>query len=204
MKMNDEVLRYLAGMLSEDEKKKFELQMENSPLLKEKLEKKERYLRELKALGSVEADSHYFENLMPRLRQKMASGKKKSFSFYPGLAYIIPVLAIALFFLIKPFGFNPFNRASGSSAEFAKEVSRMNDRTKVEILGSLMENESGTLQADILPENAAEAVENTMGEELYQGTDSKSQYLDTDELLNSVSGDEAESIYQNMINKKIL
>lgn len=204
MKTNDEILKYLAGMLSEEEKREFELEVQKSPSLKKELEKKASILRGLKALSTTEADTHYFENLLPGIRQKMASGKQKTFSFYPRLAYVIPVLAIIAFFIFKPFGFNPFYKGTSASAEFTKTVSQMNDETKSEVLSNLMENEAGTIQADALPDNAAEAVENTMGEELYRESDSKSQYLDNDELISSISGDEAESIYQSMIHKKIL
>ncbi|MGE5431248.1 MAG: hypothetical protein ACM3QX_09250 [Syntrophomonadaceae bacterium] len=202
--MNDKILKYLAGMLSQEEKRAFELEVQKSPSLKSELEKKASIISGLKSLSTTEADTHYFENLLPQIKQKLASVKKKSFRFYPRLAFVIPVLAVIAVLVFKPLGFNPFYKGMSPSAEFNKTVSQINDQTKYEMLGSLIENESGPVQADALPENAAEAVENTMGEELYQESDSKSQYLDNDELINSISSDEAESIYQNMINKKIL
>ncbi|MCU7492184.1 MAG: hypothetical protein HF300_09325 [Ignavibacteria bacterium] len=209
MKTNDEILKYLAGMLTEEEKKAFELELQKSPLLRKELDKKASVLSGIKALGNTEADSHYFENLLPQLRQKLNSGKGRSFRLYPRLAYVIPVLAVIAFFVFKPFifkpsGFNPFYKGTSGQSEFTKTVSQMNDETKTEVLSTLMENETGTIQAEALPESAAEAVENTMGEELYKESDSKGQYLDNDELINTISSDEAESIYQNMINKKIL
>ncbi|MGE5354256.1 MAG: hypothetical protein ACM3P0_19375 [Acidobacteriota bacterium] len=205
MKTNDEILKYLAGLLSEEEKRAFELEVEKSPLLKKELEKKASVLSGIKALGQTETGSHYFENLLPKVRRKLEARKGKAFRFYPRLAYVIPVLAVIATFIFKPFGFNPFYKATTTGqAEFTKTVSQMNDEVKTEVLSNLMENETGTIQAEALPDNAAEAVENTMGEELYKESDSKSQYLDNDELINSISSDEAESIYQNMINKKIL
>ncbi|HEX2960288.1 MAG TPA: hypothetical protein VHO43_00755 [Ignavibacteriales bacterium] len=204
MKTNDEILKYLAGMLTEEEKKAFELELQKSPLLRKELDKKASVLSGIKALGNTEADSHYFENLLPQLRQKLNSGKGRSFRLYPRLAYVIPVLAVIAFFIFKPSGFNPFYKGTSGQSEFTKTVSQMNDQTKTEVLSTLMENEAGTIQAEALPDNAAEAVENTMGEELYKESDSKGQYLDNDELINTISSDEAESIYQNMINKKIL
>ncbi|MCU7495092.1 MAG: hypothetical protein HF314_15235 [Ignavibacteria bacterium] len=213
MKTNDEILKYLAGLLSEEEKREFELRMENSPSLRKELERKASYLKELKALGSVEADTHYFEQLLPQLRQKKLQqktslGKKRTFRLYPRLAYIVPILAVIAFLLFKPSPYNPTfkkNTAPAPPAELTREVSRMNEQTKRELAGSLMENETGTtIQPESLPDNAAEAVENTLGEELYAGSDSKAQYIDTDELMNSISNDEAEDIYQAMINKKIL
>lgn len=205
MKTNDEILKYLSGMLPEDEMRQLELKIQESPSLRRELEKTKAYLNELKAVGSLEADNSYFENLLPRLRSRLTpQQKKKSFRLYPGLAYMVPVALIIALFLFKPFGFNPLSQETGSSADFTKTVSEMNDQTKSEVLGSLLENESGATQAEVLPDNAAEAVENTMGEELYKGTDNKAQYLDTDELINSISSDEADNVYQNMLHKKIL
>lgn len=208
MKTNNEILRYLAGMLSEEQKRELEGRLGRSPALRKELQEKSELLGQLKSWANPQADTHYFENLLPAVREKLSLQKKKKFSFYPRLAYVIPILAVIAFFVSKPLGLNPFYKPGGSSSEFTRAVSEMNDQARTEILGSLLENESSTSQASAFPENAteevSEAVENRMGEELYKGTDTKSQYLDTDELISTVSNDEAEDIYQNMIHKKIL
>ncbi|HEX2865995.1 MAG TPA: hypothetical protein VHO03_03080 [Ignavibacteriales bacterium] len=205
MKTNDEILKYLSGMLPEEKRREFELKLQKSDSLKRELEKTSAYLSELKALGSLQADTGYFENLLPALRSRLLPHKKKkSFRLYPGIAYMVPAALVAALFLFKPFGFNPFMRGTSTTSEFTREVSEMNDQTRSEVLGSLLENESSITQADVLPDNTAEAVENTMGEELFKGSDNKSQYLDTDELINSISADEADNVYQDMLHKKIL
>ncbi|MGE5401176.1 MAG: hypothetical protein ACM3S2_12290 [Ignavibacteriales bacterium] len=197
MKMNNKVLMYLAGSLTEADRKVFELELEQDPRLRSQLEEARGMLVKLREYGNPEADTHYFTNLLPAVRARI-SGKKK-FSLYPKLAYVLPVLAVIAFFIFKP-----FSSKNADAVDINRTVTEMNDQAKSDILNSMLVSESGSIRTDMLPENSGEVIESRVANELYKTEEIKSQYIDTDELINNLSSDEAEEIYNNMIHKKIL
>ena len=80
MKTNsDKILRYIAENMSDDEKRRFEKELEESPQLKRQFEKTMAELNRFKKVGNIEANDTYFNNLIPRVVSRVEKKKKRGF-----------------------------------------------------------------------------------------------------------------------------
>ncbi|HED07378.1 MAG TPA: hypothetical protein ENI57_04615 [Ignavibacteria bacterium] len=103
--MDERILRYLDGGLTEDEKILFEKELNTSPELKKKYEKYTSVQSKLDELKNIEVDKTYFNGIVPEFRNRLKVRKKTrkifSLSFVNSLAAII-----VLYFILSPNGNN--------------------------------------------------------------------------------------------------
>lgn len=103
--MDERILRYLDGGLTEDEKILFEKELNTSPELKKKYEKYTSVQLKLDELKNIEVDKTYFNGIVPEFRNRLKVRKKTrkifSLSFANSLAAII-----VLYFILSPNGNN--------------------------------------------------------------------------------------------------
>jgi hypothetical protein len=101
--MNDKekILKYLSNLLSENEKEKFEKEISESTELRAEIEKIKNNLNKIKSLGNVDLDTSYFNNLLPKVRERIEQkSKKKAINpllLMPTTAALIVVLFTFLF-----------------------------------------------------------------------------------------------------------
>lgn len=96
-KINDEILKYLSGMMSDSEMKLFEEKLKISEELNSQLNCVREVLAEFD-IKNINADETYFNNLVPRIRQRMDSGKK--YHLRKKLYYLVPALTIILLAIV--------------------------------------------------------------------------------------------------------
>jgi hypothetical protein len=103
--MDERILQYLDGQLTEDEKILFEKELNSSPELKKKYEEYISVSSKLNEFKNIEADETYFNGIVPEFRNRLEIKKKTrkifSFSFANSLAAII-----ILYFVLSPNGNN--------------------------------------------------------------------------------------------------
>ena len=99
--MDERILQYLDGQLTDSEKENFEKELNSSPELKKKYEEYLLTQAELKNFQKIEVDETYFNGIIPEFRKRIEIKKKTkrifSFSFANSLAAII-----ILYFVLKP------------------------------------------------------------------------------------------------------
>lgn len=105
MKSNDEILKYIADIMTEKEKSDFEKRVEQSEDLKNELRKYQNSLKEVSTLADINEESAYFQNLLPRVRTRL--DKEKKFKWSPKFAYLVTTATAILLIVINIGKFGP-------------------------------------------------------------------------------------------------
>jgi len=120
---NEKILKYLAGLMNQEESRRFEKELQENNELKEELEAVESSLSKMQKASSPETESVYFANLAVRAREKMQ--KKKKFHFAPQLA---TALTAVLFLIVGIFYFdNSFEESYFTQTEIKRILENEND-----------------------------------------------------------------------------
>lgn len=93
-KNNEQILKYLSGLMNESEKTQFENEIQNSKVLKNEYEEIQKQLSEMIKLKSASANETYFNNLLPKVKERINS--KEKMGLYKKLYYLVPVTAAVL------------------------------------------------------------------------------------------------------------
>jgi hypothetical protein len=98
-KMN-RIYDYLDGRLGKTESDNFELELKEDDVLYSEFLKIKNALSRMSSLADIEPDTHYYESVLPRFREKLERRKSKKFlplfaKLATGIA--VPALAITLF-----------------------------------------------------------------------------------------------------------
>lgn len=201
MKANERVLKYLAGTMQENEKHEFESELKESELLQKELERQKEILTQLRNTQESAAESSvYFNNLLPNVKQRLE--KKKKFRLVPGFAYALPVAAVIAYFIL-----NPFSHSNNQSADISNTIAQMQDDSKTVLLTEIIEEDNSTSNlrtAVVSDSTSSEVLDRALASELFDSEDEKANYIDTDDLVNSLSKEEADAVYNSLLNKKIL
>ena len=105
MKRNDEILKYLSDLMNDKEKAEFEREISLSDDLGKEVEKYQSLLGQIKFNADIKEDSPYFQNLLPRVREKIGKGKVKR--LLPRAAYLVPTLTAVALIIINIGKFTP-------------------------------------------------------------------------------------------------
>lgn len=105
MKRNDEILKYLSDLMNDKEKAEFEKEVSLSDDLRMEVENYKSILGQLKLNADIKEDSPYFQNLLPRVREKLGKGKIKR--LMPRAAYLVPTLTAVALIIINIGKFTP-------------------------------------------------------------------------------------------------
>lgn len=172
--------------MSPEEISRFESELRVSETLNTDFEKVRASLTKLNP-DTTESNSHpYFTNLIPRMRERMDHEKSGSFSI---LKYVAPVVVVVLLYFLIPFN---------GTSDFEEQIYRLNDTVQTELLNFI--DEPVELTAD------TEIFDSALGDEL--NLDEVNQidagYVNTNDLLDNLSNEEINDIYNSMISKKIL
>ena len=197
-KIKDEVLRYLAGMMSESETKLFEQKLKASDELNSQLRCVREKLSDLD-LKNIDANELYFNNLLPRMRERLEY--KKKHSVLKKIYYLAPALTIIITVII-------FFPRSSRSTEF-------NYQDLAEVVVNNINDEEVTskyVSENILDPSLSPIVDNSdysVGLDNNRGKipDSYIRLLDysnteTFRMLNNLSDEELNNIYKELSNIK--
>lgn len=194
MKLNDKILKYISDYMSGDEKVEFERELNESQELRDELQNYKSYLQELKSTP-VE-DSFYFNNLLPRVKEKIAGRVRHRIPLLPKLA-AGAALVVVLFLIINPFG-------KSSRTNFEQILLNSSDAYQDEILSSIEETNPGALPEEVL-KNTDNLINTNLSSELeLNDLNVENEYTKTSYLLENLNETEANEIYNQLVNKKIL
>lgn len=198
MKTDERLLKYFSGLMSESEKAVFEKELSGSEVLRREADSFRQMMAEFKG-ASEYSSSHYFNTILPRVRERI--DRKKSPALRLKIAYGLSAAAIiALLFII-----NPFSSRQSSNSDFETAVAEMNDTDKSSLLGEFIEMDQGNLRTVINSETgSSDAIESKVSDALFRNEESKGKYVDTDDLINDLTPQEADKVYDALLNKKIL
>lgn len=191
----DDIFRFLGGLMSDEEKISFEERLNKSPMLQKEFNDVKNILREFKENDSIEVKEDYFNNILPRFREKLE--KKKSFTLVPkyaaGFAIVILLALTAIFIL--------------NEKEVDESAIAVNDEYNYEAVDDYLKSYS-TLSSTIISDSIynEDVIDSLIADELNLQEHSLeyavSSYLPAE--VYSYSNEEAEIIYHELLNKKIL
>ena len=99
-KINEKVLKYLSGMMTEKEIEKFEEEIRLDNTLSNELEGFKGKLKEISLPADIQLDERYFISMLPRMKEKLDSKKRNSLS--KRISYAIPVMIIIIAIIFFP------------------------------------------------------------------------------------------------------
>jgi len=189
-KTNEKLIQYLTGEMAPGEIPAFEELLKNSPEMSEQKMKYEKLLGSIKETSNSALDNNYFTNLIPLFRVNLESGKRSrkvmKWSFSLSTAAALVILALVM---ILP-----------------QRTDEMNDLI-VNMDQQEITNLVDDMRIDVTPADT-QSINNI--DEIYVKELSEEQgVLDSDlitdsDILNSLSEDESELVYREMINKDLL
>jgi hypothetical protein len=101
-KIDENILKYFAGLMNTEELERFEAQLKNDPELKNRFDPLNDQINEFRSINDIELNGLYFENMIPKLREKMRARRK--YATLKKYSLAIPALAIILIlYILIPF-----------------------------------------------------------------------------------------------------
>jgi len=191
---NDHILKYLEGKLNEAEKTRFETELKNSPSLQNELWMYKNVLDEFSGYKDIPVDDDYFRNMVPLFRSKLP-GKLKRFP----LQKVSFVSAAAL--MVVMFLFLLLNKT-----ENIQNIT--NNLDEHELMELWDKFSSDVLPAEFAADNTVDSTINalylnelniTPETEAYFFADRRS---DVTTIVKDINDEEADNIYNEIINKK--
>lgn len=195
-------IKYLENELSEEEKSNFEKNLSLNHNLRKEFEKYQMNYKNLNL--EVKAEEDYFVTLLPRVKERIS--EKKKFSFYfnriPKYAYLVPVILIAA---VVIFSLNTSNSNIKSAIDVKKLTNAFSDNNE--------------LITELLDETSHYKIIENYDTEIYSLTHSEDEYENiilnylkennhifelNESIINNLSEDDYNLVYNEIINKKIL
>jgi hypothetical protein len=195
MKVNEKILKYFSEQMSADEKTRFEAELKNNEELKVQYERFSLQLGELKSTKEPELNEAYFINLIPRVHARIEKAKHKT--WVPKFALVLPVIAIIAIIL---FYFKDANN-------YTRFLAELPDSSKIQIVNYIEKDKQGLSDYYLKDTSAQEVVESEIEKNIDVkdlNLDRRICYTDNYDIINSLSGDEVDKIYDKMLSKKIL
>ena len=196
--MNDRILQYLDGQLTESEKEIFEKELNSSPGLKKEYDEYLSTQLELNEFKNIEVDETYFNGIIPEFRNRLEVKKKTrkifSFSFANSLIAII-----LLYFVLKPSG-NNFNlneiAKKWTENDFNNAIEYVDQQyTDVDITDSYNADDLDSVFSSMLTNELNLSSNNNP----YQIIDNS---LDYNKISSQINNTETSNIYKEILNKK--
>lgn len=195
MNNEEKVLKYFADDLSAEEKKKFENEIENSEELKIEFEKTGSMLAQLKQDSKIHADENYFINLVPNVRMKMQN-KRELFTI-PRLAFSLPVIIV---FLVVTFTYKN-NDVSFSLNEYKEKLNEAIEKASLDQLEDYIDISYNDYQKSFSAVSFDLEFDDNIPISIGEIT---LKSFDEYDLINNLSEEEADEIYNKLLNSKIL
>lgn len=191
---DDRVIKYLSGLMDPDDKSNFEEKLSNDPSLKEELEKINSVLANINSIKDIELNETYFNNLLPRVRNKLTGYKRRK--LLKEYALVVPAVIIILFTSYTIFMDlkSEIDHTTSIAGEVVKNIN--DDELANNLLNdysfeSVIPYQSNNNNLDIyIPDNLNLSLNNV------------SHYVDFSKLdysqVENISGPELEKLYNNL------
>lgn len=190
----EKVLKYLSGMMTDEEKRVFETELNSSPQLKDLLEKYSKNMSELKMLSDVEVDESYFNTLIPRMRERLDVTQNRPLIYRFGSAIPALVLSVFVFVTILYLNFNSDNTIDETLADL---IAGSDSSTIAEIVDDYSYSYLDDYSTDYnLSEDYFLDIEVT--EQI------RAEVIHSFNLYDNLSEEDVDYIYNSLIDKKIL
>lgn len=196
------IIAYIDGSMTPEEKLLFDKEVEKSQELQRELQELKHFMETLKEVAAPPVNENYFINILPEFYSR-GSGKKKI--RIPGIAYSLTAAAaviLILFFIFNPLKSSEYTNTNELSINLTdQEMNKtLNGYENPYSLNDLMN--SATSKTDSI-------VNNMVKDELDLSSASidksvAEQYINTDDLLDSINDIEANELYSQLINKDII
>lgn len=220
---NNEILRYLAGIMNEKEKHLFEERLKSSGTLRADLEESQSRLGKARELANIGSDDSYFAALPVRARNRLkmeVSGGESILIKNPIKGRLASGLAVAAAVLILLIPALIFTLRSSGTADLPAEIASLKESEGIEIIesldagqlasaegqaivtpGELSDEAASGITDELLQINSHEAVPNI---EAIRTAELLQQNENVSDMVNDLSDTEAENVYQALAEKKIL
>lgn len=203
MKTNEKIILYVDGQLGSEEKIKFEQELAGSPNLQKQLRDYNNFLKGFEEIREPEVDVRYFNNLIPRFRERIE--KKSSPKFKPAFVFSSALLTVIIVSFVLIINKNITNDNPG------RNVISFNNVNQSELNEYLLNRDDQVLtnnvpdglesQYDSIIEGAIYKELNILDEE--QSMANMLNKFDFNSIIATVDQQEANVIYANLINKKL-
>ena len=197
---NEKILRYIEGEMSEMERSIFDEQLKISPELQKQLASFRSINDAFRVYSQPAAEEYYFRNMIPGFRAKLP-GQLKRFPLR-SVAFASMSLVIVSMFL-----FLLLNK----SDNIDKIAENLNEHQLTELINSYSSDKSASevVSSEISSDASAESVVDTLySKEFNVAPEAVSYYFadrrsDLTSVIQDINQEEADNIYNEMINKKI-
>jgi hypothetical protein len=195
-KYDDLIILYLDNRMSGGDRTKFEMDLQNSPELYERFNQIKVNLKIINSGSSPETDADYFNDLLPQFRQKHEQnrGRKRLFPGYAAFASGLGVVVLLFFVLL-------FN--SDIDKDGVNELADLNYTEADEVLDSYRFPDDLNLLYYDSGSELSEKIDSIFADQ-YMLAEGAGSYLEYNSVINSLSDEEADNIYAQLINKDII
>lgn len=201
MNRREQIIKYLDGQMSEEEKLQFEKMLAGDGELQKETDKVRNMLSAAKTNAEPEVDETYFINMLPEFHARRSKKKKIHFA---KIAYSLSTAAavvLLVFVLFKPGSQNSYTDLADLSKSFSQtEI----DETINQYAGDYSISEL----AGSVPAKTDSIVTNIIADELDLTPSGENavaeRYFNTDEILSSIDESEANELYSQLINEDII
>jgi hypothetical protein len=191
---NDLILKYIDGNMDEKERIRFETELKNSITLQQEVSSYRNVYNEFSTYNQIHADNDYFSNMVPRFRSKLP-GKLKRFPLRQvAFASMASLIVVMFLFLVLRRSDQVPNIANSLNEH---ELTNLVDRFSSDILPFEFFSDvtiDSTISALYLTE-----LNITPETESYYFADRKT---DVNTIVQDINDEEADNIYNEIINKK--
>jgi hypothetical protein len=195
-KYDDLIILYLDNRMTGEEKSKFENELKSSPELYERYNRIKSNLLDINSGSSPAVEADYLNNILPLFRQKLEH-KRSKMKLFPGYAAFASGLG-AVILLLFVFVFN-----SDVDNNNVNDLNNLNYSEADEVFSSyLFPDDISSFTYDSGSE-LSEKIDSIFAEQ-YLLADAAGGYLEYHSVINSISDEEAENIYIQLLNKDIM
>lgn len=204
MNNKNEILKYLSDLMTDSERANFKKKLNSDTELQKEFESLKLKLDTLKENTEIESDTGYFNNLLPRTMEKIDSQReKKSKYLIPAFSFGITILLI--FLLNLPSLDDKSSQNNSGDIEFTQLIEESDSEELLSLFESNFINDyvfyrSGDYNnyIDFESEDEFYLFNENFPDEVYYETNSEN------DPFSSMTEEEADIIYEELINKKIL
>jgi hypothetical protein len=203
--MDDRIILYLDGQLSEKDKLDFENELKENDELKSQMEKYKSFFSSINSLKNIEIDEVYFANNIPRFRGKL--DKKRKFVLVPKFSLILStaVAVFLIFFLILN-----NNKTETSTKSLNTLVKNANQNEMQAVFDTYTNNLNlpDALNASTITDtNTSSVINQSFFNELHLSQNEVQKYLnsqniDYNNLISGLGDHEIETLYNELNSKK--
>ena len=195
MKTDERIIKYIEDELTPSERKTFEVELKKSDELKSELRKYLKVYEGTAFLKNLKLDHKYLDTILPEFRDRIDSNKQ--FSIKRNLSLVFGLMLIFIFSVVI---LKTFFSKQTDIEEFTASLS---EEEKIEVLNNI-NGEQKTYE--LLAENIKESELVFLFEtDLRVNSEIAEVYeIDYSDIVQDLSEEEIENIYQKIINTKLL